>query len=290
MREGTFIGPIIIAIGLLVAAIAFAVVGAVMETADGSAELRMSRSEADIAALERELGDLKKLMSELQEEQARLSEEQALAVARGEASLAGQLEVSASDITGGGDENFGPSIERMTEVGTLDKMAFNQGISQPRNRIMLEVLGHPRSSYTQDCAPVTQEKLKALMETRQVGPIKVTMIRPALASLERIMTKLEATEPEVHAALGTAGALCARLVRGSKRSVSNHSWGTAIDLKLEGRLDGFGDGGTQFGLILLAELFNEEGWYWGAAYNREDSMHFEVGVETLRRWQAEGDL
>ncbi|MFC6762357.1 M15 family metallopeptidase [Sulfitobacter porphyrae] len=50
---------------------------------------------------------------------------------------------------------------------------------------------------------------------------------------------------------------------GSRSSVSNHSWGTAIDVKLEGRLDGFGDGGTQFGLILLAELFNEEGWYWG---------------------------
>ena len=48
--------------------------------------------------------------------------------------------------------------------------------------------------------------------------------------------------------------------------------------------------GTQFGLLLLAELFNEEGWFWGAAYNREDSMHFEVGVETLRKWQAEGKL
>ncbi|WP_294221600.1 M15 family metallopeptidase [uncultured Shimia sp.] len=290
MRDGTLIGPIIIAIGLLVAAIAFAVVGAVLETADGSAEMRLSRSEADIAAMEREIDGLKKQITDLQEEQRRLAEEQALAIARGGAVAPTSLEVSAGDITGGGDENFGPSIERMTEVGTLDKMAFNLGISQPRNRIMLEILGHPRSSYTQDCAPVTQEKLRALMETRQVGPIRVTMIRPALASLERIMSKLATSEPEVHEALGTAGALCARLVRGSKRSVSNHSWGTAIDLKLEGRLDGFGDGGTQFGLILLAELFNEEGWYWGAAYNREDSMHFEVGVETLRQWQAEGKL
>ena len=116
------------------------------------------------------------------------------------------------------------------------------------------------------------------------------MIRPALNSLERIMERLRASEPDIHAALGTAGALCARLIRGSTASISNHSWGTAIDLKLEGQLDGFADGGTQFGLLLLAELFNEEGWYWGATYNREDSMHFEVSEEVLRRWAAEGRL
>ena len=79
-------------------------------------------------------------------------------------------------------------------------------------------------------------------------------------------------------------------MRGSTRSISNHSWGTAIDIKLQNRLDGFGDGGTQFGLLILAELFNEEGWYWGATYNREDSMHFEVGVETLRAWALAGSL
>ena len=47
---------------------------------------------------------------------------------------------------------------------------------------------------------------------------------------------------------------------------------------------------TQFGLLILAEYFNDEGWYWGAAYNREDSMHFEVGEETLRAWLAEWRL
>lgn len=290
MREGTLIGPIIVAIGLVVAAIAFAVVGAVLETADATAELRLSRNETDIAALDRKIESLRSELSDVQAEQRRLAEEQAMAVSRGPAIPQEQIVVSAPDIIGGDDENLGEGIEQMTEVGTLDKTAFNRGVSQPRNRIMLEVLGHPRSSYSQDCAPVTQPKLKALLETRQVGPIRVTMIKPALESLERIMAKLKATEPEIHDALGTAGALCARLIRGSRRSVSNHSWGTAIDVKLEGRLDGFGDGGTQFGLILLAELFNEEGWYWGAAYNREDSMHFEVGIETLRRWQAEGKL
>jgi hypothetical protein len=81
-----------------------------------------------------------------------------------------------------------------------------------------------------------------------------------------------------------------RLIRGSRSSISNHSFATAIDLKLEGKLDGFGDGGTQFGLLIVAELFNEEGWFWGATYRREDSMHFEVGEETLRAWVQEGKI
>ncbi|MEM9551913.1 MAG: M15 family metallopeptidase, partial [Pseudomonadota bacterium] len=160
----------------------------------------------------------------------------------------------------------------------------------PNNRVMLEILGRPRIDFSQECMGVTNDRLKALMETRQVGPIRVTMIRPALDSLERIMSKLQATEPDIYAAVGTAGAICARYVRGSTRSISNHSWGTAVDIKLQDRLDGFADGGTQFGLMILAELFNEEGWYWGATYNREDSMHFEVGVETLRSWASAGQL
>ena len=44
----------------------------------------------------------------------------------------------------------------------------------------------------------------------------------------------------------------------------------------------------QIGLVILAEHFNEEGWFWGGGYNREDGMHFEVGEETLQKWVDEG--
>lgn len=289
MRQGAFIGPVIVAIGIVIAAIAFAVVGALLDTADGTAELRMTRLEDDIIDLR---ADVERRAAELRDAEValdRLAREQALLASARPAPPAA-VPVIAPD-PGDPDESADHrATEAMTEVMKLAKGRFNTDISQPRNRIMLDTLGHPRSSYSQDCASVTQPRLHALLETRQIGPIRVTMIKPALDSLERILAKLKATEPDIHDALGTAGALCARFIRGSTRSVSNHSWGTAIDLKLEGKLDGFGDGGTQFGLLLLAELFNEEGWYWGATYSREDSMHFEVGVETLRKWQAEGSL
>lgn len=289
MRQGALISPIIIAIGLVVAGICMAVVGALMQTADGSTELRLERNEAQTADLR---GQIETLKSELRDAEAaleHLAEEVALgASAAPIPQFSDGVAVTAPVFVPLNAEHNG--TEAMTEVMKLAKARFNKGISQPNNRVMLEVLGVPRSNQTVDCSSVTQPRLKALLETRQVGPIRVTMLKPALESLERIIATLKEKEPDIHDALGTAGALCARLIRGSSSSWSNHSWGTAIDVKLQGRLDGFGDGGTQFGLLLLAELFNKEGWYWGATYNREDSMHFEVGVETLRKWQAEGKI
>ncbi|MEL6682846.1 MAG: M15 family metallopeptidase [Pseudomonadota bacterium] len=178
----------------------------------------------------------------------------------------------------------------MTEEMILARDRFNLGVTQPGNRVMLELLGQPRGQYDQECRGVTNPNLRALLETRQIGPIRVTMIKPALDSLERILGRLQETEPDIYAAVGTAGSLCVRLIRGSRSSISNHSWGTAVDITLENRLDEFADGSTQFGLLLIAELFNEEGWYWGATYSREDSMHFEVGVEALRRWAEAGEI
>jgi len=75
--------------------------------------------------------------------------------------------------------------------------------------------------------------------------------------------------------------LCCRYVRGSKKVISNHSWGTAIDLTIAGRLDPPGDGFTQVGLLKLYRFFREAGWYWGAGFRREDSMHFELAEATF---------
>ena len=285
MRQGTLIGPIIIAIGLVVAAISFALVGAILKTAEGSTELRVERLEAEVNKLRLDVAETEEQLRRTQDETKRLLNDMARM-----ATNSANTPPAAQQVVVQTDPNDHVEVEEMTEEMTITKARFNVGISQPNNRVMLELLGQPRQNLSQTCQSVTDPRIAALLETRQIGPIRVTMIQPALDSLERIMQKLQANEPDIHRAIGTAGALCARFVRGSSRSISNHSWGTAIDIKLENRLDGFGDGGTQFGLLLLAELFNEEGWYWGATYNREDSMHFEVGVETLQAWASGGQI
>ena len=287
MSPGALIGPIIIAIGLVAAAIAFAIAGALIESADSATEFRLDAAERELTELRRQVerleGELKQARSDLESLRERQS-----ALSDRTPPPAGTLpdpEQSLDEVIDDHEETQAP-----TEIMRIADDKFNRGITQPGNALMIEVLGHPRSSYSSDCQPVTNPRLRDLLETRDYGTFRVTMIRPALESLDRIMARLKQTDPDIHAAIGTAGALCARLIRGSSRSVSNHSWGTAIDIKLGGQLDGFGDGGTQFGLLILAEAFNDEGWFWGATYSREDSMHFEVGGETLREWQAEGQI
>jgi len=298
MRQANIIGPIIVAIGVIVAAMAFAVVTTLLETADSATEMRLERGEAALAAetearraLEGEVAGLRADLARLREDMSLLAN-RAPAAAPGPAAAAPVIfqDPAGPDLSLP-DEDFETQPEEgMTEAMKLAKTRFNKGITQPRNRTMKEILGEPRGDYSTNCQPVTNERLKALMETRTIGPITVTMLKPALDSLERVMARLQAEEPDIYNAIGTAGAFCARFIRGSTSAVSNHSWGTAIDLTLAGELDPFADGGTQAGLVVLADYFNKEGWYWGAAYNREDSMHFEVGEETLRAWVAEGKL
>ena len=291
MQQGNLVGPIIVAIGVVIAAIAFAVVTTLLETADSGTELRLSRMEEALAAEVEARGNDANEIRSLRADLARLREEMSLLANRAPVAQPSPPPVGDTGLLLP-DENFEnpPETEALTETMLLAKTRFNKGITQPRNRTMMEILGPPRDSYSTECQPVTSAGLKALMETRQIGPITVTMLRPALDSLERILNRLKETDPDIYAKVGTAGAMCARFIRGSSTEVSNHSWGSAIDLTLQGELDRFADGGTQFGLLILAEYFNDEGWYWGAVYNREDSMHFEVGEETLRAWKAEGKL
>ena len=78
MRQGAIIGPIIVAIGLIVAAIIFAVVGAVLQTADGGTELRLDRAESEIETLADEVNALREELNAAQSDLKRQGEEVAL--------------------------------------------------------------------------------------------------------------------------------------------------------------------------------------------------------------------
>lgn len=189
--------------------------------------------------------------------------------------------------------SLGPNTlaERYAEVvNVADRRNLNFGLEIASPRFLIETFGMPREPMGADCQQPTNPRLTAKLETRRVGEFDVTMLVPALDSLEQVLANIERADPELHARIHTAGATCARWVRGSTTSVSNHSFGLAIDLTIDGVLDGFGDGRTQLGLTILADFFNAEGWYWGAAFGREDSMHFEVGRAKVEQWVAEGLL
>ena len=285
MKPSSLIASLVIGASIVLAAVVFALVAELLRGAEdiGTEEI-VARLDRDLADQSR---DLRLLRGEVETLKADLEAMRLRPAAQGE--------IAAPGVGTFGQDQFGgaeppPETEGLVDQLELAGDRFNQGIERPRPSVLRDLLGDPRQVYSQDCEPVTNPRLVAALETRQVAGFRLTMLRPAFESLERIIERLRTEEPDIYAALGTAGALCARYVRGSGNAVSSHAWGAAVDLTLKGDLDRFGDGSTQFGLVVLAEFFNDEGWFWGATYSREDSMHFEVGEALLRQWVAEGRL
>lgn len=167
---------------------------------------------------------------------------------------------------------------------------LNKGMQIASPSYLEGVFGKPRENMTSDCQPMTNERLKARLKTAQVGPIRVTMQQPALDSLNTVFEKIRATDPDLYDRINTAGALCVRHIRGAPGRTSTHAFGLSVDLNVDGKLDRLGDGKTQLGLTIMADFFRTEGWYWGAGFSREDSMHFEASRDLVEKWIADGLL
>ncbi|MFN6128114.1 MAG: M15 family metallopeptidase [Planctomycetota bacterium] len=162
--------------------------------------------------------------------------------------------------------------------------SINSGLVAVSPAFMVQQLGQPRESYSTNCQPMTNAILQRHIVTASVGPFRVTGLAPAVASLRAALAQVQREQPAVYAALGTAGMLCCRYVRGSTTAISNHSWGTAVDFTLNGVLDRRGDNQVQVGLTLIASIMNQHGWYWGVAFRTEDAMHFEASRSLISQW------
>lgn len=175
-------------------------------------------------------------------------------------------------------------------VFIANRRNVNRGLTVLTTSYLVEKLGRPRETLTDKCQPITNERLADKLVRQQVGPIRVRMLQPAADSLGRVFEKIRKADPDLYGKINTSGSLCTRLVRGSSTSISNHSYGMALDLNIDGHLDTLADGKTQLGLTILADFFRTEGWVWGAGFGREDSMHFEVSREKLDEWLEAGLL
>jgi len=169
---------------------------------------------------------------------------------------------------------------------------INEGLQSARNSMMRSLLGNPRSTYSKDCSREgpTGALGRRIVWGKNVGPFNVSGFDLAVDSLREVFAEATTVYPELVESLSSAGMLCCRYVRGSHTAISNHSWGTAIDLKINGKLDKPYNKKVQYGLALLAPIFNKHGWFWGAAFHNEDAMHFEISQEKMLEWEAEGKL
>ena len=77
-----------------------------------------------------------------------------------------------------------------------------------------------------------------------------------------------------------AGSYVPRFIRGSRRTLSNHAFGSAFDINVAwnglGQVPAFlGEKGC---VREMVEIANKNGFYWGGHFSRKDGMHFEVAV------------
>jgi len=177
---------------------------------------------------------------------------------------------------------------------------INGGLTSAQQNTMIEIFPQP-CELTDNDAPITNLRLRQhLVQNVKVGPLTVTGLRPAVDTLTRIIAAAEQREPDLIKALGTQGMLVCRKVRpvkgqppspGQPPHYSNHSWGIAIDLTINGKTHDRNEK-TFVGLLMLCPFFNAERFFWGAGFRKhfQDPMHFEASDELVRDWEAQGLL
>jgi len=172
---------------------------------------------------------------------------------------------------------------------------FNVGLSSASETTMISVLGRPQMPLSTDDQPDhASDTVMHLAATQTViGKVRCTGIKPALDGLRKVLTAVNAQNPDLIKALRSSGMLVVRLRRPTSgrpsSQISNHAWGTAIDFSIEGNPP-VGNTGKQVprGIAMLVPFFNAEGWFSGIAFH--DDTHFEVSEEKIRTWAKDGTI
>ncbi len=172
---------------------------------------------------------------------------------------------------------------------------INVGLSSASETTMISLLGKPNVTKNDDCYnDLASPPTKALLTSATIAKFKVRGIKPAVASLVSVFNNIQSLDQSLLDASGSEGMLCVRLRRPTSGApsthLSNHSWGTAIDIAVDGKTIGNGKGKVQLGIATIIPLFNKAGWFSGVGFGAEDDMHFEVANETMHAWAASGLL
>ena len=180
---------------------------------------------------------------------------------------------------------------------------LNKNLTSPSASFYKQLFGEPRLDkiYSTKPSEATNKDLLNISKTESVGPFRATGLKPAVDSLKQIMYEIAITYPDLVNRLNNDGMRVVKYIKDTT-TLSNHSWGGAIDLRVDHVQDKQRDDKILHGLALIAPIFNKHGWYSGAAYkpkknkktgkikSNEDSMHFEVSREKLLEWQKAGLL
>lgn len=251
--------------------------GPIGSVVDDTARIEIERLRNEIAVLRLRIEELEKLTMGAISQPPPVTEE----------SDDGQQDLSVGALLQSDENTIADDYPKVVLIE--DRRRLNSGLTLLTRSYLREHLGVPSDNLGDNCGPVTNPDFKKLLVTAEIGNIKARLIEPAVDSLRRVFNLIRAIDEDLYARIRSSGALCVRRIRGGT-SISNHAYGMAIDLNIDGQLDTLGDGKTQLGLTIIADVFQREGWYWGASFGREDSMHFEVSRELFDQWLSSGKL
>jgi hypothetical protein len=203
----------------------------------------------------------------------------------------GALFESVAAVYGGGSraETARRYMERVDLAGLLP---INRNLSSAKEETMISFLGAPYLPLT----TVGQNErasdlVKRNVVTERISPLfRLQGLKPAIADVKEVLAKAFAAQPDLESVLSTEGMLSVRMRKPTDGSVSkqisNHAWGTAVDFKIVGfeAPASTGHSVPRF-IAILIPLFNAAGWYSGVGFN--DTMHFEVSEERIRKWSQE---
>lgn len=182
-----------------------------------------------------------------------------------------------------------PKLTDMVPISSIPNL--NAGLSSAREQTMISCLGSPQLPLTTNDSPERASPLvKKLQTAKKIGNVSAFGIAPAIDSLTDVLTKAFAEITDLKKNLRGDGMLAVRLRHPTSglpsTKISNHAWGTAIDLKLDG-MDPPGATGDKipYFIAVLVPYFNTAGWYSGIGF--QDDMHFEVSDQQIWRWAQE---
>ena len=110
------------------------------------------------------------------------------------------------------------------------------------------------------------------------GSPNVAFHKLAAPQLEKLWQDWEDADL-MHLVLTWAGSYVPRFIRGSRKSLSNHAFGTAFDINVAWNGLGVQPAlvGRKGSVRELIQIANANGFYWGGHFKRRpDGMHFEV--------------
>lgn len=166
--------------------------------------------------------------------------------------------------------DFGPLVSNSARQNTFGKFRWTDAPTS-NNREGIKILGNWES---ENIVSVDLPQLSKATSGR------FTRMRFHKKGAEQLRGLWAAWEREglLHRILSYEGAFYPRYVRGSRRTLSNHSWGTAFDCNYAwnqlGRVPAAK--GTKGSVRELVETANKFGFYWGGHFSRKDGMHWEL--------------